>query len=65
MDPKYFLPRQSIAISHDKIGKNIVCTDPKAALDACHQSLAEREAQPEPDKCSFRNRRGVGVNFSL
>jgi hypothetical protein len=33
MDPKYFLPRQSIAISHDKLGKNIVRTDPKAAPD--------------------------------
>jgi tetratricopeptide (TPR) repeat protein/predicted Ser/Thr protein kinase len=63
MDPKYSLPRQSIAIAHDKIGKILVRTDPKAAVDAYHQSLAEREDQPEPDKSSFRNRRGIGVNF--
>jgi eukaryotic-like serine/threonine-protein kinase len=63
MDPKFSLARQSIAIAHDKIGKILVRTDPTAAVDAYHQSLAEREAQPEPDKSSFRNKRGIGVNF--
>jgi eukaryotic-like serine/threonine-protein kinase len=63
MDPKYSLSRQSIAIAHNKIGKILVRTDPRAAVDAYHQSLAEREAQPEPDKSSFRNRRGIGVNL--
>jgi eukaryotic-like serine/threonine-protein kinase len=63
MDPKFSLARQSIAIAHNKIGKILVRTDPMAAIDAYHQSLTEREAQPEPDKSSFRNRRGIGVNF--
>ena len=62
-DPKFSLARQSIAIAHDKIGKILVRTDPSAAVDAYHQSLAEREAQPEPDKSSLRNRRGIGVNL--